>query len=415
MSKSIASRNGKKVFLRDYVPRKNLEVGVYRIVDETLSTPMHLEDFTDFVLPEKIYGEQLDYITNKTIKAFHTLGKSVGVLLSGLKGTGKSLQLKHIALNSDMPVLIVDVPISGNNLIGFLEKVPTSCVIVFDEFEKVYNSCEYQNSILPMLDGLSSTPHIYVLTVNGQVSEFLMDRPSRIRYAKEYTGLSVDLIKSVAEDLLEDKSKVEEVMNFICILDDVNMDTLVSFIQDVNMFPEENAVQIARTFNVENPMTTRFNITVETDGLLIYSPDKKFDEKIEYVAEYMEKEFGYYELRLNMQISDMDILRKNREIMESVVAKFPSFARIGPVTARIESYNFEETIEKMTNDEVYMTKDYGSQSVDIVAYSDITNTYLHCPEGVDIKRSASNTFDLFTMGRKFASAKKPYKASKAIF
>lgn len=89
--KAVAVRSGNKTFLQDYVSKNPLNVGIYKIIPQSPIKPTHLEDFTDFSLPSKLYGESLDYLTNKVIKSFSEHNKSVGVLLSGLKGTGKSL------------------------------------------------------------------------------------------------------------------------------------------------------------------------------------------------------------------------------------------------------------------------------------------------------------------------------------
>lgn len=409
MSKSVATRSGNRTFLQDYVPRKELQLGIYKIVPASPMTPTHLEDFSDFSLPTKLYGESLDYLTNKVLKSFHQYKKSVGILLSGLKGTGKSLQLKHIALNSKMPVLIVDEFINGSELITFLEKIPSSSVVLFDEFEKVYNE-KQQETILPLLDGLCSTPHIFVLTVNDNVSRFLVGRPSRIRYNKIYRGLDESLIKEIAEDLLIDKSKLEDVTNFLSMMQEVNMDMVVSFIQDVNLFPEETPEKIIKTFNLENPMEGDFKVVFGTPGLVTLKADTSAEVKAK-VIKYLTEKYGIIRFNLKEQFYDVELLKRNQAIMQEVVDIFPSEIAIKTITAQHECSNLIDFLQEIMDGETYLSKHYGGDEYvqQECMFEGIFGDYYRGFGPLTIKKTKNNLIQIHTDSQLIAYASRQRK------
>lgn len=411
MSKAVATRSGNKTFFQNYVNKNQLNVGIYKLVPETPNAPTHLEDFSDFSLPNKLYGESLDYMTQKVLRSFKELNKSVGVLLSGLKGTGKSLQLKHIAMNSNMPVLIVDEFISGTELITFLEKSPTSCVILFDEFEKVYSKGEQQETILPLLDGLSSTPHIFILTVNNSVSEFLVGRPSRIRYNKKYFGLDESLIKEIAEDLLTDKSKLEEVTSLLCMMHDVNMDMVVSFIQDVNLFPDEQPEQIIKTFNLEDPLSGEFKIVFETPGLVTLKSDKSSEIQSKVVT-YLSNKYSFARLNFLEQFYDVKHKQRNLAIMKELVQEFPGEIDIKMLSAATECTNLTEFLNELSSEgEIYLSKYYGSSEyiTDDCMFEKISGNFLRSFGSLFIKKNKKNDIEIHSESQLIAVASRQTK------
>lgn len=257
---------------------------------------LQLEDFSEFDLPKKLYGDDLDYLTNKVLHSFHNFGKNVGILLSGLKGTGKSVQLKHLAINSNFPVIVVNTPYDGTLLLPFFESLPNSCLILFDEFEKVYNTQELQHSVLPLFDGVSTTPHIYALSVNGEVSEFLMGRPGRVRYRKHYDTLGFDIVKEVVNDIVSTKRRAAEVVSFLEIFPTLSMDVVTSFASEANLYKEETIGEIAKTFNIDDPFDHEYEILFEMsvitakDETFVQIQDTLYDAN--YDPHYKESVYG---------------------------------------------------------------------------------------------------------------------------
>ena len=250
-SNSLAHQNGS--ITRIHSP--NDYVGPLKIQNYLLCMDAngnyYLEDYHQFTLPPKMYGDDIDYLTNKCVNTFKTLNKNVGILLSGLKGTGKSIQLKHLAINANMPVIIINTAYDGASLLQFFEKLPSSCVILFDEYEKVYNRVESQYTILPLLDGMSTNPHIYAFSINGSVNEFMIGRPGRIRYVKKYSRLDEKIVDSIIDDMLKVKSKTNTIKQFVNLIPELSMDLLTSIITEVNTYPDEEFSRLISIFNID--------------------------------------------------------------------------------------------------------------------------------------------------------------------
>jgi hypothetical protein len=79
----------------------------------------------------------------------------------------------------------------GDDFVHFLQSIDQPCVVIFDEFEKVY-SYEEQAALLTMFDGTMSSKKLWILTCNHQhnVNEF-------IGYAAEYKEKNF----AIAEDV----------------------------------------------------------------------------------------------------------------------------------------------------------------------------------------------------------------------
>ncbi|OAN40200.1 AAA family ATPase [Microbacterium sp. H83] len=156
-----------------------------------------IDDLT--VGTERIYGGR-DRKVAKIFRSYALADRSLGVMLSGDKGIGKSLFLRMVAAaarEQGLPVVIVSEDHDG--IVEFLDSLD-ECLIVLDEFEKIFpagrrghgDGSNRQNQFLSLFDGLSSVKRIYCLTVNdvADVSTYLVNRPGRFHYHMrfEYPG-----------------------------------------------------------------------------------------------------------------------------------------------------------------------------------------------------------------------------------
>lgn len=132
---------------------------------------------------------------------FLHLDRSLGVLISGEKGIGKSLTsrlLMEDAISRGYPVILVDE--AHPYLAKFLGSIDQEAVFVFDEFEKTFHINDHdesettQEDLLPLFDGMSSAKHLRILTANevNKVSSFFLNRPGRIHYHLQYDSIDTD-------------------------------------------------------------------------------------------------------------------------------------------------------------------------------------------------------------------------------
>ena len=239
-------QNNKDVFQAPGTPMQGgLKKGVYSLkYDDMRGFYLHVEE--PFTFPEKMYGDD-DNIIRRAITKFNSIDRNLGVLLTGLKGSGKTLTAKKLCVESGLPVIIIPQCYSGPAFIEFMTSSELgSCVVFIDEFEKLYygNSGDRQldqgsDDMLRILDGPYTTHNMFVFTTNtDRINECLINRPSRIFYRKNYGSLGDKVVREVAEDMLADKSYIDDLIHTCSILPFVSFDILTSLIKESNLFGE---------------------------------------------------------------------------------------------------------------------------------------------------------------------------------
>ena len=274
------------------VEMPKLENRFYRVEYDAHHNRIFLVEREPFILPEKIYGNVPERIT-KILTTYNDRGRNTGVLLSGQKGTGKTLLAKQACVQAGLPVLVVDsAGINLRTLSKFIEsEIPDQQMIMFfDEFEKMFPATAEekgvgQNILLTMLDGVFNTNILFMMTANylNLVNEAMFNRPGRLFYHWQYNNMDIDIYNEVIDDLLTHTEVRKEFDVVYSVLGVLTMDMLVSIIEEVNRYgvrPQEAMgdmnIEIKDiTFDIIAilPVTTRVyrhKVTKE----LIDAPDK---------------------------------------------------------------------------------------------------------------------------------------------
>jgi SpoVK/Ycf46/Vps4 family AAA+-type ATPase len=100
-----------------------------------------------------MYGNTLRH-TDRIINSFWKRPQQTGVLLNGEKGSGKTLLAKNISVElakEGVPTIVINRDWTGDGFFKLLQDIDQPCVVLFDEFEKVYDR-EKQEEILTLLD-----------------------------------------------------------------------------------------------------------------------------------------------------------------------------------------------------------------------------------------------------------------------
>ena len=220
----------------------------------------YLAENGELNLPSKIYELNEDKIFKKRVlNSFNNHENSIGVMLAGTKGTGKSMLAKIIAKESNLPIIIVDSQFPTNRLIGFFKQFSTPVCVIFDEIEKNFNT----GRMLDFLDGVEkTTKKLVLMTCNelDKVSEYLQDRCSRIRYVRKY-GINDNLaflpmlienkeIKNaeIVRKFVEERFKLPSIDNMNAFLnevkdledEDISLDDIVKYM-NINTYPPKQS------------------------------------------------------------------------------------------------------------------------------------------------------------------------------
>jgi hypothetical protein len=195
----------------------------------------YLEEIEDFRIPKKIYGNHENFVS-KILNRFYGFSKTLGVHLTGEKGSGKTLLSQLIASKSDCPTIIINACYTGTAFISFINQITQPCVLLFDEFDKYYCQTEKQNDLLQILDSNYATPKLIILTSNttNTNSHYLKNRVSRIFYYKDFVKMEDSLIKEILLDLLENKELLQECVDVIQENEIFNIDSIMGFISEIN-------------------------------------------------------------------------------------------------------------------------------------------------------------------------------------
>ena len=209
-------------------------------------------------LPDKIYGKTPERV-QKCLDTYKDRDASTGILMTGDKGTGKTLLMSLLANEVidklELPVLLIKDAYAGSEFVSFIESIG-QCCLVFDEFGKMYAASDRHNgdnevpqkALLTLMDGVDKTKRMFIMTENSEldINDFMLNRPSRIYYHFKYkkldeasvvgycndNGVSEDAAKEIIDlsrrsrvfsfDMLQ--SIVEEHLRFECSIEDATND-----------------------------------------------------------------------------------------------------------------------------------------------------------------------------------------------
>jgi hypothetical protein len=230
-----------------------------------------------FKVPEKLYGNPRKF-TNRVLKTYNHLTKNMGVLLSGEKGSGKSVDMKIIACDSNLPVICVSSAYSGTAFIDFLGKLNFKCVFLFDEFEKTYSDDSQKDSLLTVLDGILEANHLFILTSNSSnIGCYFDNRPSRIRYHRKYGNLDKAVVNEIISDRLIHTKRTEKVVEFVERLGKITIDGLVSLIDEVNIH-DEDPDEFEELFNFTRDYGVKYDVTIIRKQWLLPKVGVKYND-----------------------------------------------------------------------------------------------------------------------------------------
>ncbi len=247
----------------DVLPGKNF------IVKNTPGSGFFLQPTESFTVPNKLYGDTHRH-TERIIRTFNDRPSITGVLLSGEKGSGKTLLAKNISIElakSNAPTLLVAEPFYGDDFNSFLQSIKQPCVIIFDEFEKVYGSRDgSQAGLLSLLDGTVATKKLCLLTVNDTLglNQYFHNRPGRIYYALDFQGVTEQFVREYCQDRLKDPSKscINDIVSISKVFRAFNFDQLSAMVEEINRY-NESPYAVLNMLNIRASYETEGNYKIE--------------------------------------------------------------------------------------------------------------------------------------------------------
>lgn len=237
----------------------DLENGkVYTVEIDDWNGGIQFKTAPDLQLPEKIYSTRDENKFVDKILNYYNASTSgtTGVMLSGLKGSGKTVMIKNIAVKSNLPIILIDKGFRPKHLTTLFNKLnEVEVCVLFDEIDKIGEDYD-DDYLLKIMDGANSCgKKLMLFTCNDEsnINEYLKDRCSRIRYWKKFDEISASLIDSILTDKLVDKDEVKPLTDFIlnnfrCL----SFDNICSFVDEVNNNPNDTFEELFKDMNLSS-------------------------------------------------------------------------------------------------------------------------------------------------------------------
>lgn len=256
-------------------------------------------------LPEK-YVDMKKNNRDIILKAFKASNSNLGVAFMGIKGTGKSVDAKMLSIEAELPVIIIDKQVPKSiDLAPFLLSIEQEIVVFIDEFGKNFKSYadeedkyQTQENLLSILDGINSSyKRLFVFTTNENLNDFMVNRPSRIKFLVNYEYLKIEEIKLLLKGALY---KEEYLQDLLDNLDNSNLtiDILYSIVNLINTVDKPYS-QFKDIFNYSINNTYEFTPVEEGKGnffMATVKGDMKKGKSVNIT------DWGYYRIDHDSQI-----------------------------------------------------------------------------------------------------------------
>jgi broad-specificity NMP kinase len=247
--KQIWAQYGGQYYLEyPSIEHKQLENAIYTVRFNPNNGQFYLEKVADsYQFDYKLYGLETKLV-ERVVKTYKTKGTgNLGILLNGVKGTGKTVTSKIIANQINQPTIVVSDALKGVQ--HFLNSIPQDITIFIDEYEKIFGQ---SNEMLTIMDGAMNSEfrRLFLLTTNKLfIEENLKERPSRIRYLKEFKDLTPSVVEEIVDDILINKELKNECVKFMTTLSLITVDIVKEILNEVNIH-NESPFEFGDIFNV---------------------------------------------------------------------------------------------------------------------------------------------------------------------
>jgi SpoVK/Ycf46/Vps4 family AAA+-type ATPase len=272
MSYFLKSGNTFKVSTKEALDlHERLPAGTYTVGFDKMNGVFFLEKIEDFVIKGKVYGNHTRN-ADRILRTFLDRPSSTGVMLTGEKGSGKTLLSKQISIDAakcDIPTIVINQPWCGEGFNAFIQMIDQPTIVVFDEFEKVYDRDD-QEKMLTLLDGVYPSKKLFMLTCNDKwrVDSHMRNRPGRIYYMIDFKGLDQEFIIEYCEDNLKAKEHISTICRIASLFDQFNFDMLKAMVEEMNRYGE-TPQEVLKLLNAKPEFSdeSRYKVELQVKGI----------------------------------------------------------------------------------------------------------------------------------------------------
>jgi hypothetical protein len=248
-----------------------LPAGTYTVGFDKMAGCFYLSQIENFEIKGKLYGNTTRH-ADRILNTFHDRPNATGVMLTGEKGSGKTLLTKRIAVDAaatGIPTIVINQPWCGEEFNSFLQMIEQPTIVLFDEFEKVYDRDD-QEKMLTLLDGVYPSKKLFLLTCNDKwrVDAHMRNRPGRIYYMIDFKGLDADFIREYCQDMLNAKQHIETICRIASVFSQFNFDMLKAMVEEMNRY-DETPQEVMKLLNTRPEFSdeSRYTVNLQVGGI----------------------------------------------------------------------------------------------------------------------------------------------------
>lgn len=202
-------------------------------------------------------------ISDLVVSHYNKTKNNFGIMLQGISGMGKSQTIKHVCNKIGTPVVLINKNFEGSKIKEVIDNVNTDCIIVFDEFEKVYSKKEDSETLLSLFDGIDTGSRVmFIVSANEprDLSKFFFGRPGRFVFNFNFKPLcSNDGLSFIKQKTIINNEP--RMLEYLENIDNLSYDICDKISQLINIHGEEVFAKNCRHFNV-NPIAHVFKYEV---------------------------------------------------------------------------------------------------------------------------------------------------------
>lgn len=272
MSYFLKSGNTFKVSTKEAMDlHDHLPAGTYTVGFDKMTGQFYLEQIENFEIKGKVYGNHTRN-ADRILRTFLDRPSSTGVMLTGEKGSGKTLLSKQISIDGakqGIPTIVINQPWCGEGFNAFIQMIDQPTIVVFDEFEKVYDRDD-QEKMLTLLDGVYPSKKLFMLTCNDKwrVDSHMRNRPGRIFYMIDFKGLDQEFIIEYCEDNLKAKDQITTICRIASLFDQFNFDMLKAMVEEMNRYGE-TPQEVLKLLNAKPEFSdeSKYKVELQVKGI----------------------------------------------------------------------------------------------------------------------------------------------------
>jgi hypothetical protein len=248
-------------------PVEAVAPAVYRIVVSDRSQVHLVHDRDRFTMPSKFYGAHQE-IVQDVLQAISSTEASVGVLLVGEKGNGKSLCMEDLAnhaIDAGRPVLRITNAVP-KEVLTYVHQTIGAAAFMFDEFATTYFEAKHRNELIDFFSDKAMVNCLFLVAQGDEqkIPSDYQNRPGRFLFRIKVSNPSPAVIEEIVTDL-NINPKLHDTLVEYCVSAELNMDSIRSVIETTNRIPvEHNDQRLRATLSRMNiPQPKLKNVTIQ--------------------------------------------------------------------------------------------------------------------------------------------------------